>query len=419
MTPRMVPARTVREIPSTAMSSSNRFVTRSMTTAASPSGSASAFAVAPVGEGGASNTGGLLGLVGGWAVASGGVVPAADPPRARRDERSIGTAGYRAADAGGWRSFIDIANRVATSLRGKGRPPVMAASRDTRHRAHVPDRPRSEPDGLPDARDVARAAGLRYATDTRPGITRRRSGRGFNYRDADGTTVRDRELLARIRRLAIPPAWTDVWICPWPNGHVQASGRDARGRKQYRYHADWHQRRGADKFDRMLEFATALPRIRKRCDEDLAKSGLVREKVLAAVVRLLELTLIRVGNDEYARLNRSFGLTTLRDRHARIEGTAVRFRFRGKSGQTHEVGLRDRRLAGVVRRCQELPGQELFQFVDEDGEVRDVASDDVNEYIREASGGEYTAKDFRTWAGTVLAYRALRALQPGAGERAA
>ena len=295
----------------------------------------------------------------------------------------------------------------------------MAADRDSRHRALVPDRHRSEPDASTDGRAVARAAGLRYATDTRPGYTRRRSGRGFSYRDADGGTIRDRETLARIRALAIPPAWTDVWICPWPNGHVQASGRDARGRKQYRYHADWHQRRGADKFDRMLAFAMALPRIRKRCDEDLGRSGLVREKVLAACVRLLELTLIRVGNDEYARLNRSFGLTTLRDRHARIEGSGVRFRFRGKSGKTHEVGLRDRRLAGVVRRCQELPGQELFQFVDDDGEVRDVTSDDVNDYIREASGGDFTAKDFRTWAGTVLAYRALRALQPGVGERAA
>ena len=210
-----------------------------------------------------------------------------------------------------------------------------------------------------------------------------------------------------------------MWICPWPNGHLQASGRDARGRKQYRYHAAWQRRRGTDKFDRMLAFAEALPRIRRRCDADLAARGLPREKVLAAVVRLLELTLIRVGNDEYARLNRSFGLTTLRDRHARIDGSSVRFRFRGKSGRSHEVGLRDRRLAAVVRRCQELPGQELFQYVDEEGEVRDVASEDVNDYLREASGGDFTAKDFRTWAGTVLAYRALRALQPVTGERAA
>jgi len=266
---------------------------------------------------------------------------------------------------------------------------------------------------------VARDAGLRYSTDTRPGITRRRSGRGFSYRDADGATVRDREVVARIRALAIPPAWTDVWICPWPNGHLQASGRDARSRKQYRYHTQWHERRGTDKFDRMLAFAEALPRIRRRCDVDLARRGLPRQKVIAAVVRLLELTLIRVGNDEYARLNRSFGLTTLRDRHARIDGAAVRFRFRGKSGQSHEVGLRDRRLARLIRRCQELPGQELFQFVDADGTVRDVTSDDVNAYLREASGGDFTAKDFRTWAGTVLAYRALRALQPGTGKVAA
>jgi DNA topoisomerase-1 len=209
-----------------------------------------------------------------------------------------------------------------------------------------------------------------------------------------------------------------VWICPSPNGHLQASGRDARGRKQYRYHADWSARRDLDKFDRMIAFAAALPRIRRRCERDLARPGLPREKVLATVVRLLELTLIRVGNDEYARLNRSFGLTTLRDRHARVEGSSIRFRFRGKSGQQHEVGLRDRRLAAIVRRCQELPGQELFQYVGDDGEVHDVGSDDVNQYIREASGGPFTAKDFRTWEGTVLAYRALRALQPSESDRA-
>jgi DNA topoisomerase I len=269
---------------------------------------------------------------------------------------------------------------------------------------------------LPDRSDApaaARDAGLRYADDAKPGLSRRRSGRGFSYRDPDGGAVRDPETLARIKALAIPPAWTDVWISRWPNGHLQASGRDARGRKQYRYHDRWHERRGTDKFDRMLAFAEALPAIRTRCDEDLARRGLPREKILAAVVRLLELTLIRVGNDEYARLNRSFGLTTLRDRHATVEGTAIRFRFHGKSGQTHEVGLRDRQLASVVRRCQDLPGQELFQYVDEAGDVQDVASDDVNAYLREASGGDFTAKDFRTWAGTVLAYRALRALQPG------
>jgi DNA topoisomerase-1 len=271
----------------------------------------------------------------------------------------------------------------------------------------------------PDARDVARDAGLRYAADDRPGIRRRRQGRGFSYRAADGTLIRDRETLARIRALAIPPAWTDVWICPSPNGHLQASGRDARGRKQYRYHERWRTRRGADKFARMLAFGKALPRIRARCDADLARRGVPREKVLAAVVRLLELTLIRVGNDEYARLNRSFGLTTLRDRHARIDGASIRFRFRGKSGRQHEVDLRDRRLAGVVRRCQELPGQELFQYIDEDGVVRDVSSDDVNDYLEAASGERFTAKDFRTWAGTVLAYRALMALQPADGDHAA
>ena len=265
--------------------------------------------------------------------------------------------------------------------------------------------------------EMARAAGLRYSTDRRPGITRRRAGRGFSYRDPDGSLVRDPETLARIRSLAIPPAWSEVWICPSPLGHLQAGGRDARGRKQYRYHRRWQERRGDEKFTRMLAFARALPRIRRRCDADLALAGLPREKVLAAVVRLLELTLIRVGNDEYARLNRSFGLTTLRDRHARVDGTAIRFRFRGKSGQQHEVGLRDRRLAAIIRRCQDLPGQELFAYVDDDGAIRDVASEDVNEYLREAAGGDFTAKDFRTWAGTVLAYRALRALQPGADER--
>jgi DNA topoisomerase-1 len=267
-----------------------------------------------------------------------------------------------------------------------------------------------------ESRTAARAAGLRYATDARPGITRRRRGRGFSYHGPDGTTIRDEAVLSRIRSLAIPPAWTDVWICPWPTGHVQATGRDARGRKQHRYHPDWRAHRDEAKFDRLLDFAEALPRMRDRIDEDLARPGLHREKVLAAVVRLLELTLIRVGNDEYSRLNRSFGLTTLRNRHVRIRGSAIRFRFRGKGGKLHEVGLRDRRLAGLVRRCQELPGQDLFQYA-EDGIVGDVTSDDVNAYIRDISGGDFTAKDFRTWAGTVLAYRALAELQPPTNER--
>jgi DNA topoisomerase-1 len=263
-----------------------------------------------------------------------------------------------------------------------------------------------------DARASARGSGLRYSTDATPGWSRRRSGRGWTYLDADGATIRDADTRARIAALAIPPAWTDVWICPWPNGHLQATGRDARGRKQYRYHARWRERRGAENFERMISFAASLPRIRRRCRHDLASARLTREKVLAAVVRLLELTLIRVGNEEYARLNRSFGLTTMRARHARVAGSSVRFRFRGKSGAVHEVDVRDRRLASTIRRCQELPGQDLFAYVDDDGDVRDVTSDDVNDYLREASGGDFTAKDFRTWAGTLLAYRALRALQP-------
>lgn len=262
-------------------------------------------------------------------------------------------------------------------------------------------------------------AGLRFSSDDQPGYTRRRAGRGFTYRDPGGRRVTDERTLARIRALAIPPAWTDVWICRRANGHLQATGRDARGRKQYRYHPRYRELREASKFDRMMAFAQALPAIRERTDEDLRRPGLPKEKVLAAIVRLLELTLIRVGNEEYARLNRSFGLTTLRDRHAQVEGTRVRFRFRGKAGKIHEVGLRDRRLASIVRRSQELPGQELFQYVADGGEPVDVASDDVNAYLRDITGADFTAKDFRTWAGTVLAYRALAALEPAESDRAA
>ena len=259
-------------------------------------------------------------------------------------------------------------------------------------------------------------AGLRYASDDRPGITRRRSGRGFSYRDPQGRPIRDQEIVARIRAIAVPPAWTDVWICPWPNGHLQATGRDARGRKQYRYHPRYRARREDAKFERLIAFAKALPAIREQVRRDLARPGLPREKVVAAVVRLLELTLIRVGNDEYARLNRSFGLTTLRNRHAAVHGTAVTFRFRGKSGKQHEVGLHDRRLASVVRRCRDLPGQELFQYEGDDGVPHDVASDDVNAYLDAIAPG-ITAKEFRTWAGTVLAYRALRAIGKGSTDR--
>lgn len=257
----------------------------------------------------------------------------------------------------------------------------------------------------------AAGPGLRHSTDRDPGISRRRAGRGFSFRLPDGRLLKDVETLDRIRKLAIPPAWTAVWICLAPNGHLQATGRDARGRKQYRYHARYRTRRESAKFERLITFARALPAIRKQVDADLARPAFSREKLLAAVVRLLELTLIRVGNDEYARLNRSFGLTTLRNRHATVRGSSMRFRFRGKSGQQHEVTLRDRRLAAIVRRCRDLPGQELFQYVDDDGDIVDIRSEDVNDYLREIVPG-ITAKDFRTWAGTVLAYRALRALDP-------
>jgi len=287
------------------------------------------------------------------------------------------------------------------------------------HAVSPRSRARRRPDLAADPRASARAAGLRYSSDARPGITRHRVGKGFSYRRPDGDRVKDRTVLRRIRSLAIPPAWTDVWICTDPAGHLQATGRDARGRKQYRYHPAWTRGRDDLKFERLLDVARVLPRIRERCDADLARPGLSREKVLAAVVRLLELTLIRVGNEEYARLNRSFGLTTLKRRHAKVEGSAIRFRFAGKSGKRHEVGLRDRRLAAIVRRCQDLPGQELFAYIGDDGVPHDISSDDVNEYLREISGIDMTAKDFRTWAGTVLAYRALRALAPVESGRAA
>jgi DNA topoisomerase-1 len=266
-----------------------------------------------------------------------------------------------------------------------------------------------------DARRAARDAGLRYSTDSRPGIARRRRGHGFEYVDRDGATIRDPDALGRVRALAVPPAWTDVWICPDARGHLQATGRDARGRKQYRYHAAWRSIRDETKFERLALFGRRLPRIRRRVDRDLGRRGLPEERVLALVVALLERTLVRVGNEEYARENRSFGLTTLRDRHARIDASKVRFRFRSKHGKLVDVGLRDRRLARLVRRCQELPGQELFAYLDEDGEARTIDSDAVNRYIAAAGGGPFTAKDFRTWAGTVLAFRALCAAAPAAG----
>jgi DNA topoisomerase I len=258
-----------------------------------------------------------------------------------------------------------------------------------------------------DPQASAEEAGLRYVTDDGPGITRRRAGKRFHYLGTDGKRITDPDRVAWIDRLAIPPAWTGVWICPIKRGHLQATGRDARGRKQYRYHPRWRKVRDEAKYGRLVEFARALPRIRRRTERDLRRRGLPREKVLALVVRLLEETLIRVGNDEYARENRSYGLSTLRDRHVKVKGETIRFSFRGKGGKEHEVGLRDRRLARLVKQCQEIPGQELFQYYDADGRRVDVTSGDVNDYLREISGEEFTAKDFRTWAGTLAASMAL------------
>ena len=271
----------------------------------------------------------------------------------------------------------------------------------------------------PPPEQSAAEAGLRYVSDSSPGIRRKRSGTGFAYVDSNGKRITDQKTLERIRKLAIPPAYTEVWICPSPNGHIQATGRDARGRKQYRYHAKWREVRDETKFSRMMAFSELLPKLRARVDADLGRPGLPREKVLATVVRLLECTNIRVGNDEYARANGSYGLTTLRDKHVEVSGGNLRFSFKGKSGKTHEVELSDRRLARIVQRCRDVPGEELFQYLDDDGKRQTIDSGDVNDYLREISGQEFTAKDFRTWAGTMLAVEALREVGPMATEREA
>jgi DNA topoisomerase-1 len=254
----------------------------------------------------------------------------------------------------------------------------------------------------------ARVAGLVYISDSTPGIRRVRRGKQFRYINARGKPVSASSVLARIRSLVIPPAWTDVWICTNPRGHLQATGRDTRGRKQYRYHPKWREVRDGTKYGRLIDFGRALPVIRRRTEADLRRTGLPREKVLAAVVRLLEKTFIRVGNEEYARANRSFGLTTLRDNHVKLSGSMVRFIFRGKSGIEHELTLDDRRLAKIVKQCRDLPGQELFQYRDHGGRIVDIGSADVNAYLHEISGRDFTSKDFRTWAGTVLAATFLR-----------
>ncbi|QJE73568.1 DNA topoisomerase IB [Aerophototrophica crusticola] len=266
-------------------------------------------------------------------------------------------------------------------------------------------------DIIAEAQASAEAADLRYVNDDEPGIRRRKSGKGFTYKGPGGQTVKDPDTLARIRALAIPPAYTDVWICPDPDGHIQATGRDAKGRKQYRYHPRWMQVRDADKFERLMAFSRALPEIRARVDADMRLPGLPREKVLACVVKLLDTTLIRIGNDTYAKENKSFGLTTLRDRHVKVEGSAVRFSFKGKSGKDWDLKLTDRRLAKLVKACQEVPGQRLFQFLEADGSRHYVTSQDVNAYIREVAGADFSAKDFRTWAGTVLAAFALHEME--------
>lgn len=265
--------------------------------------------------------------------------------------------------------------------------------------------------------EEAQAAGLRYVSDTTPGIRRKRAGTGFSYIAPDGKVIKNAAGLSRIRSLAIPPAYTDVWICPTPHGHIQATGRDARGRKQYRYHPKWRETRDETKFGRVLAFSEALPRIRERVERDLARPGLPREKVLATVVRLLDCTGIRIGNDEYAKSNRSFGLTTLQDRHVEISGSNIRFEFRGKSGKNHSVSLTDRRLARIVRRCQDIPGEDLFQYIDEEGVRQTISSGDVNDYLREVSGQDFTAKDFRTWSGTKLAVAALTEIGPCTSQR--
>jgi DNA topoisomerase-1 len=261
---------------------------------------------------------------------------------------------------------------------------------------------------LADAPAAARSAGLRYVNDGTAGITRERAGDSVRYLAADGAPIDDDATLARIKALAIPPAWTDVWICKQENGHLQATGRDAKGRKQYRYHARWRSLRDEVKYERMISFGKALPDIRRRVDEALRLPGLPREKVLATIVQLLQATMMRIGNEEYARTNKSFGLTTLRNRHVQVDGKAVQFRFRGKSGVFHDVTVEDKRLARIIDRIRDLPGQDLFQYLDDDGERHAIGSADVNDYLRDITGEDYTAKDFRTWSGTVLAALALR-----------
>lgn len=274
-------------------------------------------------------------------------------------------------------------------------------------------------DVVTDPAAAAEEAGLRYVSDDQPGYTRKPKGDDyFEYFDTKGEPITDETRLLRIKRLAIPPAYTDVWICPTANGHLQATGRDARGRKQYRYHEKWREARDETKYDRMLIFGAALPEIRERVEADLALPGLPKNKVLATIISIMERTFIRVGNEEYARDNKSYGLTTMRNKHVDVKGSRVRFKFRGKSGVDHSLDVTDRRLARIVKKVQELPGQEIFGYLDESGEARDIKSQDVNDYLKEITGEDFTAKDFRTWAGTVLAAVALNTVEPGETKKA-
>ncbi len=270
---------------------------------------------------------------------------------------------------------------------------------------------------LADPKTSAKVVGLRYVSDQSPGIRREKNGDSFRYFDSENRIVRDEAVLRRIKSLGIPPAWQNVWICPFENGHLQAIGRDAKNRKQYRYHPRWREVRDETKYTRMLLFARALPKIRKRVKKDLKKPQLSRPQVLATVVRLLEISLIRVGNEEYAKQNGSFGLTTMRDRHVKVNGSKVHFTFLGKSGKSHEIRVDDKHLAPIVQKCQDLPGQELFQYLDTDGTRQKVSSEDVNDYLREITGQDFTAKDFRTWAGTVLAAITLREFETCTSQR--
>jgi DNA topoisomerase-1 len=274
-------------------------------------------------------------------------------------------------------------------------------------------------DSIIDPEDAAISAGLTYVNDDMPGITRQRSGKGFSYKGPDGRTITDKAERKRLASLAIPPAYVDVWICPDPRGHIQATGRDAKGRKQYRYHPEFRELRDSSKYDRMLDFARGLPQLRAQVDADMSRRGLPVEKVLATIVFLLENTMIRVGNTRYARENKSHGLTTLRMRHVTLDGNQVRFKFKGKSGKEWNLGLRDRRVARIIRAVQEIPGQHLFQYVDDDGARRQVTSTEVNDYLRQITGRQVTAKDFRTWTGTVLAALALAEYEKADSEAAA